>query len=89
MYGAQVLTVFNKRIRRAYEDPRPHQFLHKLKPYILDLVGSTEIQSYTPYAYDSVRRAVDAYYKGDMRQASGLDWWLTFEVWRQLLCGKP
>ncbi len=88
-YSAQTLSSLKKRFRRVYEDPRPHRFLHTLKPYILDLIGSADVQNYTPYARESVRRSAEAYYEGDGRQASRLDWWLTFEVWRQLLRGKP
>ena len=59
-----------------------------LKPYILDLTGSTELQNYAPYSHGSVRALAEAYYNGDISKASSLDWWLTFETWRQILRGK-
>lgn len=87
-YGAQAYSVCKKQVRRVYEDPRPHRFLHTLKPYILDLTGSADVACYAAYARGSVRTLAEGYYGGDRRQATKLDWWLTFELWRQMLRGK-
>ncbi len=86
-YGAYAVSTLKKRFGRAYSDPRPHQFLNALKPYILDLTASAEVQNYAPYDPGAVRALAEAYYRGDLRQASHLDWWLTFEIWRQALRG--
>ncbi len=88
IYGAYAVSTLKKRLGRAYNDPRPHQFLNAMKPYVLDITGSADVQNYAPYAHASVRALAEAYYNGDLSQASALNWWLTFEIWRQTLCGK-
>ena len=87
-YGTYAVSTLKKRLGRAYSDPRPHQFLNAMKPYVLDVTGSADMQNYTPYAHKSVRKLAEAYYNGDLRQVSRLNWWLTFEIWRQTLSGK-
>ena len=87
-YGAYAASALKKRFGRAYSDPRPHRFLQTLKPYILDLTGSADVRNYAPYAPEAIRTLAEAYYRGDLRQAAALDWWLAFEIWRQILRGE-
>jgi len=66
----------------SYLDPRPDEFLQTVKPFILDLVHSSQISSNPIYDKNRVQSMALQYYKGDHSFANILDWWIAFEIWR-------
>ena len=55
----------------------------------LDLIHSAAVSGNGIYDNRKVVAAVDRYYRGDGRGRSAVDWWLTFELWKQALSGSP
>lgn len=74
---------------KGYVDPRPDELLMRLREYVLDLVHSAAVSGNGIYDNRKVVAAVDRYYRGDGRGRSAVDWWLTFELWKQALGGSP
>ena len=86
--GSYLYTRIKKKAGMGYHDHRPQQFLKTLKPFVMDLVRSQKVRSYTPYQHNNLSQIVEDYYNGNESLAGTVDWWLAFEVWRQTLQGK-
>lgn len=74
---------------KGYEDPRPDELLGRLREYVLDIAHSAAVSASGIYDSRKVIAAVDRYYRGDGLGRSTVDWWLTFELWKQGLSGPP
>ena len=82
---AHIWTVMKKKIGKPYTDMRIYSMLDMLKEYTLDLVHSQDFQNYSGYDVPKIRSIVDRYYAGEQHLAHEIDWWLSFELWRQSL----
>ena len=60
-------------------------FLLKLKDFVNDSLLSKSTKEYAPYNYDLIFEKVNSYYNGDKRNKYFVDWFLTFEIFRQIL----
>lgn len=83
--GAVVWTKIAATLGSNRGEETQHAFLAKMKEFALDSLESREVTSYGPYDIKSIRSAVTAYYNGEVRLAAYVDWWLTFECWRQVI----
>ena len=88
-HAAQAITVVKKSLNMVYHDRRTHQFLALLKPYVLDTIYSRVLRECEVYDYARLRTMIEDYYHGEQRHATALNWWLAFEMWRQMLQGAP
>ena len=82
---AHIWTVMKKKIGKPYMDMRIDSMLDMLKEYILDLIHSQEFRNYSGYDVPKIQSMVDCYYAGERHTAHEIDWWLSFELWRQSL----
>lgn len=73
------------KLGRKFDEPYNHQLLHHIKEFVLDIAHSTEILSFDAYDRQKVVKLVDEFYAGNTALAAQVDWWLTFELWRQSL----
>lgn len=80
---ALLYTKIKNRIIQPFHDPQPNQFLFALKEYVLDLLHSTSVKQWEGYNYKNILSKVLEYYDGEFKLQSFVDWWLTFEMWRQ------
>ncbi|MBI2430203.1 MAG: hypothetical protein HYV29_15655 [Ignavibacteriales bacterium] len=58
-------------------------FLDAIKEFVCDTVNSASTKFYSPYNYKKIFHAVNMYYKGDVRFANEVNWWIAFDVWRR------
>lgn len=63
-------------------------FLNTLKEFIMDSVSSTSVKFYSPYNYRVIRNKVEAYYNGGIKYGDFVNWFLTFEIFRQQIISK-
>ena len=63
-------------------------FLYKMKEFILDSLLSNSTREYTPYEYDRIYKKVNSYYNGEKDNKQFVDWFLTFEIFRQIMENK-
>ena len=66
-----------------HKDNTNVQFLLHLKEYILDIVNSKSTAECGFYDYNKVKNIVYGFYNNDFGLANQLDWWLSFELFRQ------
>jgi hypothetical protein len=82
---AHLWTSVKKRIGKPYTDMRMFTMLDMVKEYTLDLAHSEHIKSFAAYDVRKIQSIVERYYAGERRWAHEVDWWLSFELWRQAL----
>ncbi len=71
------------RFHRGPASTSQHAFLGTVKEYALDTLASKEVQEFGAYDRPRVNQAVTSYYAGALEYADFVDWWLSFETWRQ------
>lgn len=67
----------------SYQNKNSDILLKNFKEYVFDAVNSREVKETSYYDYTKVKNIVDRYYNGDLSYSSELDWWLSFELFRQ------
>lgn len=74
-----------KKLNGKKGENRQDPYLENLKEFALDSLNSLSAKDYTAYDYSKVYYNVNAYYYGDKTKAHYVDWFITFEVFRQIL----
>ena len=54
-----------------------------MKEYINDLIRSDDVKTFSAYDQQALKILVEEYFGGKRNLAGELDWWLSFELWRQ------
>lgn len=78
-------TKIKSKMRGPYLDSGPNILLNRLRVYILDLAHSRDVSANSIYDSRRIIDAVTKYYRGELRLVNYIEWWLTFELWRQSL----
>lgn len=73
------------KVLTPFVDPLPVDFLMKVAEFVQDIAHSASVRLYEPYQHKTIIRLVDNFYAGKMELASEVDWWLSFELWRQAI----
>lgn len=60
-------------------------FLDGMKEFIMDSIMSGGVKSYPFYEYKNIYYKVNSYYKGKTDYGNYVNWFLTFEVFRQIM----
>lgn len=62
-------------------------FLKIMQPFILDTLQSAGTRQFDGYNIPLITNEINAFYGGDTSKAEFVDWWLSFEIWRQEISG--
>jgi hypothetical protein len=81
----RIYSKFYDKLKRPATDDNHDKFLFSLKSFILDSLHSKPAREYAPYNYDSIYKEVNSYYNGDKSRKKYVDWFLTFEIFRQII----
>lgn len=65
-----------------------HLFLHKNREYILSRLSDIGFVNSQIYNKKKIRKMASDYFKGTRNNANYLIWWMTFDVWHQLIYEK-
>jgi len=84
-FSSYAYTHFKKRIGMDYCDRRTEMYLYHMREYILDTLRSHSVLHYEPYDQTKLQSFADGLARGDVSNATQLDWWLTFDMWRKVL----
>jgi hypothetical protein len=63
-------------------------FLFKVKDFVMDSLLSNSAKEYSPYDYDLIYEKVNSYFNGNTSDKYFVDWFLTFEIFRQIIESK-
>ena len=78
-----VWTKIKNKLGIKFTDPDVHDFLYTISEFVQDTANSSEVKSYPAYDYSAIQKTVNEFYSGKKELAYEVDWWLSFEVWRQ------
>jgi hypothetical protein len=56
-----------------------------LESFIRDTASSQAVREFVPYDQVKIRTMIDKFYAGHAEYAPEIDWWMSFELWRQSL----
>ena len=78
------------RSRRSLDQSPTDTFAHLfiLKEFVCDTIESSAVNECGIYDMDSIHNLVHKFYGGLYHLAPQLDWWLSFELWRQSIDKK-
>lgn len=82
---ARIYSKLLKKIGKEYEDKNQHQFILNLQPKVFDIINSRAFRECEYYNHKKVISLAHRFYQGDISVTTQLDWWLTFEIFRQNL----
>ena len=86
---ASIYMKIKRRLGFVYQDKRVENFLDHLSGLIQEMVHSTDVKSSGVYDYKRIIEITDGYYKKrNMDFARDINWWLSFEIWRQTIHNK-
>lgn len=80
---AWVWTHAKAKMGMSHPDTTRIRILENIRSFVLDTVASQSVRSYGAYNYSAICGLTGEFYKGNVELANALDWWLTFELWRQ------
>lgn len=83
--GAFLWTSAKRKIGQTFLSENRINLLQRLEAFIRDTAESRSVKEYAPYDQEKVRSIIENFYSGKHWFAPQLDWWLSFEVWRQSL----
>ncbi len=69
----------------TYRNLEPTHFLFHIKEFVLDTLLSSEVKKFEGYNYIFIEKSVSEFYNGKSEFINIVDWWLSFELWRQSL----
>lgn len=67
-------------IDKNYDD-----YLYSMKEFTLDSISSQSVKEYSPYNYNLIKDTIHSYYDGELNKRKFVDWFITFEIFRQVL----
>lgn len=67
----------------VYQENNTRILLQNLKEFVYDTVNSKEVKETSYYVHAKIKNIVELYYNGDTTYSNALDWWLSFELFRQ------
>ncbi|RMG42695.1 MAG: hypothetical protein D6732_00700, partial [Methanobacteriota archaeon] len=79
---------FAKRRQKYQSDQLTERVLQHLKEPIHDLIASQDVHNFEWYNQRALKTVVENYYRGDDSLAAEVEWWFTFELWRQSVTSK-
>ncbi len=88
LYYAYGMAILTKKIKGYQKSNLDIQFLNKIPNFVQDRIDSIEVKQYPHYNYKKIRLLVNEYYKGDTRFAGQINWWLSFDIWREIISTK-
>jgi hypothetical protein len=62
-----------------------NNFLDNMKDFVMDSLLSVSAKTYAPYNYNEIHNRVNSYYKGEKGNGNYVNWFLTFEIFRQIM----
>lgn len=81
----RIYSQVHKRLKSSDDNHSVDIYLNKLKEFTLDTVSSKSVKEYSPYNYDFINKTINSYYNGNVDSRNIVDWFITFEIFRQKL----
>jgi hypothetical protein len=87
-FSASVLSVVKRKLERTNIDNTEHQYLSIMKDFLFDTINSTDFKNFNLYDQTKITELISDYYKGNLCLSKQVDWFISFELFRQELLIK-
>jgi hypothetical protein len=84
----RVYSLLYNKFSKNKENSELDSFLFKLKDFVMDSLLSKSAKEYAPYNYDLIFEKIKSYYNGNKSNKYFVDWFLTFEIFKQIVEGN-
>jgi hypothetical protein len=84
----KIYLVISSKINPPVSSIALDHFLTYIKEFVMDSMLSNSAKTYSPYNYKEIYEKVNRYYKGETSQNNFVDWFITFEIFRQIVEGR-
>ncbi len=81
--GARIQSRVKNKLGLSYQSNQQIEFLKNLKEFIGDVIQSSEVRNYKYYDHKKLERIADNYLSEENNYNSEIDWFLSFELFRQ------
>ena len=78
-----ILLKLKKKLGYAFREKAPALFLNRMSEFVQDTAHSSQVKNCEFYDYPSILKTAEEFFKGNKTYTDKLDWWLSFEIWRQ------
>ncbi len=85
--GAWLWAKTKSSLREVPQDSDNLQALQHLREFILDRIDSQDVRNFSAYDYRLLRTICHDFFAGRQENLSTIDWWLSFDLWRESLKG--
>ncbi|MFO7448258.1 MAG: hypothetical protein R6W90_18005 [Ignavibacteriaceae bacterium] len=84
MFSSRVLQKIKKRLGFVYKNKTKYRILLGLRNYAQDRLNSQDVRSFDMYDIKKIDALIRGYYEGGKIELSAqVEWWITFEIWRE------
>lgn len=88
LYSAYIRAMINRQIK-SYPSPSLElELLDILSEFVQDRVNSNAVKNHHYYNHKKINYMVKEYYKGNKKYAIQLNWWLSYDIWREIISKK-
>lgn len=88
LYSAYGMAMISKKIKKY---PKPNleiELLDKISDFVHDRVNSKIVIDHPYYDIKKIRFMINEYYNGNKMYARQLNWWLSHDIWREIISEK-
>lgn len=88
LYSAYIKAMINRKIK-SYPSPNMEsELLDILSEFVQDRVNSKAVIDHPYYDIKKIRFMINEYYNGNKIYAKQINWWLSFDIWREIISEK-
>jgi asparagine synthetase B (glutamine-hydrolysing) len=88
LYYAYSMAMISKKVKKY---PKPNldiELLDIITDFVHDRVNSKAVIDHPYYNIKKIRTMINRYYCGNKRYASQLNWWLSYDIWQEIISEK-
>jgi hypothetical protein len=87
-FFASALSFSKRKLGRTNTENSENHYIFSLKDYLLDTIHSLDLLNFPLYDTNHIKKLVTSYFNGNFNLCKQVDWFLTFELFRQELLIK-
>ncbi|MEA2096968.1 MAG: asparagine synthase-related protein [Candidatus Cloacimonadota bacterium] len=88
LYAAYGMAKIKKIIKKYPISNLDTQFLDKIPNFVQDRIRSKAVIDHSHYDLKKIKFMIDEYYGGNKEYSKQINWWLSYDVWREIISEK-
>lgn len=88
LYYAYGMAMISKKIRKYPQPNLDVLLLDNIPNFVQDRVNNKAVVDHPYYDINKIRFMINEYYRGKKKYARQLNWWLSYDIWREIISEK-